>query len=525
MERTYSLAPGNAYSNNFIIDMGDAFREQLRQIHVVPAQNRVESFFRDPRSVALFGGKDARDAAVNAYRAVHDSFEGTGHTNDFPKLSRILDLIRGMAQGIAFAGPLRYPLQYFPPLVNLVAHLRSDADLAFTNVPNDFKLAEESTLGNRSASQGGLNTNSAEFNYRLSSLNLDADAFTSLIGWLERKREWLSAGQIKGDLHSAYRAFAAYYLQSLRQQGVDISNIDLSEEHLKYKDDPKRMQAFNYAQGAVDTFMGASYSKTLPAMLQTKSLSGKLLKNLLFAMTTFSFQQKQRMLNDLKLMYRGDMQQRKEAFGDLAASVSENATFQAVRIYALGLLMSEGAYGLMDAMGWEYPERDEEKEKKRRAIDFQSSVAYDAIPGIITIPDQMRTAFLNQWNDFAYELAKEEDPELTLKEWKEEGNAAFVPQKNDFGDFLGMYGIYWRQLAGAYETIAGMWAGEDGEIILKMKDGSEKTLELSQDQKQALEFSLFTEAMAISGLSTGELTKIGRKIKTETLKQIKEDNK
>jgi hypothetical protein len=530
MDRTYTLYPGKAYSNNFIVDMVDAFREQYRQIHVVPAANKVDAFFRDPRSVELLGGRDAHAAVVSSYRSLNDVFEGLGYSPDYKALKKLLSAMADVSKTALFAGPGRYILQYFPAVLNNAARIKvKNMDLLFTSLPKEFKLANESTLVHRIASQGGLDTNSAEFNYHVNRLNVDEDMTKRVLSdGYQAVKQFVTSGQAYGDIHPAYRAFASYYLESLRDQGVDINNIDLATEHLRYKDDPKRMKAFTHAESMVDTYMGMSYAKMLPPMLQSKTVSASLLKNLFFQLTTYSFQQKGRMANDLRLIWAGagrDSEQVQEAAKDFVGVVAENATYQALRVYVLGFLANEGAYAFMDAMGWQYPDRDEEKEKEQRATDFLSSALYEAVPGIVMVSDQVRKIFLDKYNTYAFALAKEEDPDLTWTEWKQQGNEAYVPVADELADFAGLYGVFLRNIGATLSDIYGMWETEDGEIMVRMKDGSEKSLELNDDQKQALEFVIFTEALASSGLTVSELTRLGRKVKSETLKQIKEDNK
>jgi hypothetical protein len=139
----------------------------------------------------------------------------------------------------------------------------------------------------------------------------------------------------------------AYYIQSLKRQGLDSSNIESLDNE----------EALQYAKSMTNMYHNASNEKLMGDIFTSKNTSTMIIRKVLFPYASFLSNVKTRTLTDVKVLYsKQGKGERLDALRGVAASLSELAIYHGIR-----MTISYGAYLFVSSMlGWSPEDEDPE---------------------------------------------------------------------------------------------------------------------------------------------------------------------
>lgn len=301
----------------------------------------------------------------------------------------------------------------------------------------------------------------------------------------DANKKMLNLLLVRPDVAVARASFAAYYEQSLKQQGEQYKNID-------YSNHPINETAANYAQRMVDRQQNVSDTDLSGSLFSSKETGKQVLVKLLMPFASFRMNQASRLGADLSTIGHWGVSTREDkviAAKSLAGFASEMVTFKAI---SAGISLAMG-YAAATIMG--HSESDDEEKKRRDSIikGQATGLVTDVLSPLPFLDKGIQT--------IASTLLETVNEAIDVSE--EDRLAIYGTKKEDFLKNMGMYGIAPDRLAQLYELISMSVSG-------KYKDDFGKEKEISSDSKEGLQILIAPAILSNFGLGTAEIAAVIR---------------
>ena len=247
----------------------------------------------------------------------------------------------------------------------------------------------------------------------------------------------LDLALVKPDVWIARASWLAYYKKSLKNQGVDVSNIDWDTHKLN-------KEAGDYAQQQVDRQQNVSDADLQGDILTSKNPAIQISKKVIMPFMNFVLNQKARMYSDIITVFSdtASSQDKKAAGRSLAGLSAEIAAFTLISSGVRDLMWS-AAKAALDF------EEDEEDIKDRK--DFEKRLMVTSVSRDILSPLPMLDSPILSAIDKLLELSQEEiiNTDIYGEQFK-----TFNKDKKSYIENLGLYGIVitnWAETIQIYE--------------------------------------------------------------------------
>lgn len=544
------LPSGMAIDFDFDGNMLSKYKKAAYDIKTTAGRFLFSEFMKRKESGEIWGGLDNKEIIRKQYEKAERA--GAGQIGESDIAGEILQSaaasVKNLGTTFALGGFTQYPKQYLSVGIRTALTLGKNMGLFFSvqkaplkNIP----LLDMYSISLRGEQMGGAvrtGKTDAELKDLESSFVRDAaDAFkkVSSVG-----RNLSLRLLEEGDVRVAKRSWLAYYMQSLKEQGAPIRVSDLPTEHERINGDEKREKAAAYAQQMVDETQVVSNAALMSDLKRKdKNFYKEAIKNVLIPFNTFASNNRARMIEDIKFIFKGNGDQRKEAFGDLGASAAESVAFQGINTLILTALIK---YPLHELLDWAFGLEDSDKKTFDERLDlemkkFYSNTIKDVLVG--GLGNTAETAFMKGVNEGLWQLHVLNTPDEDIsqknkRKWmQEQGLYVFDRVGIHPSDFLGTYGIYWDEVKGYYSDAKAAITGQgqyDYEYQnITEKEGYERTetveasrqVDLNENEKSYMTFVSILNLLALGGFRDADLKRIADAKKREILRKQADEQK
>lgn len=512
-----NLRQGWAYGSDFIEGQLRGYRESLYDIEVSKANALVSNTIYTPEFEKLVGGLENAKTIRSMVSRAEEIQQGMSRAtaNDAVKfLNSITQFIRNLGAIRALAS-LSQPIKQVPSVwvKSFFNHAGSGSIGMFfkgigavnliSTSPNLKKLFDQYSIGVRGERLGGIERGDS-IGYRLSPGANKAGARAA--EWLQRQSDHF--GRIvlqpltKSDVYAARTTWLSYYLQSLKEQGV--TRVDLNSEFEK-QNDPIRKTAAAFAEQMLAETQVPSNPATLAQIVRNENDGGwNFAKNLLIPFSTFSLTNKYRNISDVGKFIRNPNARNA---GAVAGSAFEILAYSSVAYAMLPFYKDWLKAGIESLFGLESGDDDEEKKAANRKKSFYSNLINATVPFAVGSPAEAGIAVLS--NKLAF-IA--DNSGMTYQEWKKEtGGFVFEPDAFDAGVFaLGV-----EPFTESASGVINLFSDE----VTYESFGQERSVTLTEEQKNLLALKTVMDLMAISGIGEADIYNQVKKIYKEQLRQ------
>jgi hypothetical protein len=488
-EARRTMSPAQAYDfKDYINGIMVAYNETLHDIETSKHLQLFNNVANNPDFVKLVGGSSNKNAIINRVIST-DKIEkkmGDRANETINVLNSVAEVFSQIGVVTALGGLDQIALQYPSAAMSTMIMLGKDADLFFA-APSVWNK-ELTNQVNKILQENDIAVRGQAHRYELGSTKFDLKSKNKIVRGLGKFRSGLGMLQkdyqlkplIVSDVSVAQRSYMAFYLKSLREQG--IKTVDLSTEHEKTKE-PSRKQALAYASLMVSNLQVASTTAGRSAFLQE---AGNLafIRKIIFPFSSFPINTKIRMGRALTKIYSSP--NKAEGFQEFTAVVSEAAVWAGMRIYILPFYYAAVKAGMEAIAGFESPEEEEDEEEvsNKKWRKFKTQMVTEAIPFNVGAVGAFGTPFLiNQLN---YSLSETEARTVNefLKDMGEDPMFVKMQNFNKYNEFsgFGQYGIGMDRFADIYTSLGNYYRedfvtldnGYGEQIIYKDSDEIEK---------------------------------------------------
>jgi len=300
----------------------------------------------------------------------------------------------------------------------------------------------------------------------------------------------LDLALVKPDVWIARASWLSYYKKSLKNQGIDISNIDWDTQKLN-------KEAADYAQQQVDRQQNVSDADLQGDVLTSKNPAIQVAKKIVMPFMNFVLNQKARMYSDIITAFSdtASSQDKKAARRSLAGLSAELAAFTVISSGVRELIWTATKWALDF-------EEDEEDIKDRK--EFEKRLMVTTVIKDIFSPLPILDSPVLNTVDQLLELGQEE---IINTDIYGEQFETFNKDKKGFIESLGLYGIAianWQEFAKIYEMAV------DGTITKEAYGKEEKTY-IPYETQEAMSVLLFLSAASNFGLIPSDFNNISKK--------------
>lgn len=438
-------------------------------------------------------------------------------------VSKILSATTEIAYTTALGGLFTGILQYGTAMLNTLSDLSMsgrDPSLFFRQLGDSKQLHDKYTIGQRLSQMGGL-SEVRQANLRVKvAYGKGINKFFNAYEWVKsRVSPYVMASQVYSDYFGARQAWNAFYLSKLKEQGVNIKNIDWKDEASR-QNEPERKLAAAFAEQKVGVLLAESSVAKRSPMLSSNKVAPRLLKVVFLPFATYMWNYKQRMVNAAGKLYGKDAA---TGVKEMAVLMTEAAAVAMVLRPLTAALQGQVTEVIRD--WFDYPEDEEDKEKRdKMAAKFRvQNLLKDLMPWAVN--NQLGDATLELFNRIAFAIDSESDQ--TFQEWYDEKLdaekppiAPFVVYEQPFVQQLGMIGIVIEQISGVKEAIDLTFADEDT-LIVTDRYGNEVEVELDERTKKVLEFHGLLSMLSMAGVNIREVKAASRQMRQQAIKENK----
>ena len=377
---------------------------------------------------------------------------------------------------------------------------------------NDLEMFNSLNIGVRGTTIAGFNKKNAIFADENAG-NVDKIRATLYNG--EKLAKSIYDATMKSlefsDVQIARTSWLAFYMKSLRKQGINLDKIDWSKIDEKYNE-----YANEYAQQKTALFQNANDPSSLPATFKNTDTQTRVIKNLVLPFSSFGMNTKGRMTSDMQKILLGSIDGRASAAKSLVATLLESAIFNAFKIFVLqkaSIYLTETI--LSSVLGWDDEEINDlfKKSKEKMTPKYIATTLSDFFFGGLGSFGQ---SSLESVTDF---ITKNLNGEEYFYHYKNDPEKSGIP--------------YWVQYSGAYGVAIGTALGlyRDTQYLdgygEEIVDGSTKPVikekELSSESKKLAYLTFAIDGLAFVGVGDRAVTRVNQKIKIARDKRIKED--
>ena len=342
------------------------FRNLQKQIFLVesyPSARKFKYMSELPQFSSIWGGETNAEYISANFKQRYDILTFGGKKADELADSFIMDAAR-VSKNIGSAlvlGRMTQVVSQSVVLTNAIAQSpKYGYEVMTTNIPTALPLFAEAPILARGVQKGAIGR--AEGTEVLAETMFSRGVKSYFKSWLEfsgKGREKVMTPLVAADEFSAKRSFLIYYLKYMNEvAGVPTTAQDLFTEHEKIDD--VRKDALSYAQQAVEETQAVS-ERTMMSPFKA-NLTGsswiEIARGIVFPFNNFASNAKARMIEDIRKIAYGNNVQKKEASVDLAGSLVEAATYNALNVFVIGGVLR---FGLNKTFGALFGMEDDEE--------------------------------------------------------------------------------------------------------------------------------------------------------------------
>lgn len=463
LEARRSVPNGNAYALDPIGGMFRAYKQTLYDSKSAEPIQLLYEVTRRPEFNEIIGGQENRNKQlyIEALTKVIAEQYGTS-AQDGAIVSALNDFahaFKDLGTAKALGGLDQIVSQTVPTWIASSWSLGNDAPLMFTSIPDEFKndvisKSRISEAGKRHASTD-LGDKTQKYvdeessNWLAKGAEKMRNATSSLANWK------LSLGLTRGDVFVRQRTFTAFYIKSLKEQGIDPKQINLKTEGSKQNEETRK-KARSYADHMVSTLQVPSNRAEMSQLMRRQGLAG-IVRTVMFPFSMFPLNTKLRLSRALSKANTV------EGKRELAGVLSESLAFGTIKV-ALGVFYYQAIQaGIRAALDLEEPEKENDEDSfwynfvggqdkvLGQSIDWQKEArkvttgVYNDLNPFSFGMGQKYTAVAA--NYAAYESRdKKEYKDYTFEEWLAETKGIVnEPYESDFSNW-GVIGVGLQQL-------------------------------------------------------------------------------
>jgi hypothetical protein len=246
------------------------------------------------------------------------------------------------------------------------------------------------------------------------------------------------------------------------------------------------------------------------------------MRNVVLPFSSFGVNMRMRMTNDMQKILNGTA--KKEAAFSLAATIAEQLTFNAMKVYLLGMLTTVGANALAKMLGYmDDDDDDEDKEKVtikigEKEIDTTKSmkkwVANSFSDLFIGGMGTLTQKGFNESMNAAYKLvATEEYANGYINEFP---SLYYVPNQTeaDWWDDKGSYAIMPKKVIDVWRHGKLALTGEIDKVVKGGLEPEYEKVELTQEEQRMHMLIFCIDALGIAGASDAQVNQMNGKLKS-----------
>jgi len=536
LKRTKSknIPEGWALNLDFDAVMQNKYQVSQYDINTSESKRQFQYFTKNPLSTDVFGGVENKNTVINAFNSSEKQQSGLTQQTDIT--GKVLATTSGTARGIAttaaLGGVSQWVKQYPSVMLASFINLGKDAPLMMKaySVSKDNPIFNYSTIVERGQRRGGIDRGEAN----LQQMRTDM-ADTALREMINKGAEikskigdfWLKSLEV-GDVNAAKRSWLAFYMQGLKNEGVDVNSIDWDSEYLNLNEENRKI-AQAYAEQRVKELQVVSNAAELSDLGRVGGNTYKqVLKDIFLPFSTFSSNMRVRMLQDTKRIFSGNPDIRDEALKGFGGTIAEIAAFQAISIFILGTAVDYGADFLASAFGIDDEKTDEEK---KAALMFKfkkwySSSIKDFVAG--GMGSEIENTFVDSINALAYYVYSVAEPNslldkkgeiMTVSQFVGSKTAPLFRYKGGEGYDFGLYGTIMNTAKSLKKNVE-ISLGETSErveyskIILK-----DKEVKYTEEQQDYGKFMVLMDILRIAKMTDADLYRMAAKVRNNMVKK------
>lgn len=339
-------------------------------INTAGAIQKAKGFFESSNFEDIVPNKADRDLLSERVRDYVEAKRGRQYINkDAQKFLKAINLYSGYAVSRTLGGVTQMFKQTIPVLVNtlvnagaenigIIGELVSNTDLA--------KFLENS--GYPIVNRGLQSSTTLESNNTKIENAAKGGVNKFVRGVRDVQNFWLQQFLVNPDRYIAQASWMMYYMKSLKQQGVDTTNIDWANHEVNKK-------AGDFAQQQVDRQQNITDVDLQGEIFRSKRPGVQVLRRVLLPFANFLLNQKSRMYSDVTTLFSksSDAKDKGAAGRSLAGLVAETIVFN-----GLGLVLTQA----LSAMSAE--SEDDKKAKEKRLSNRIKGRAGQAIKDVVS---------------------------------------------------------------------------------------------------------------------------------------------
>lgn len=363
------------------------------QAYTLPDRAFMHELFNSKEFLELFGEENAR--------VLRDAFESkVNHVmNKYPIPSKTqkkindglkpLDRIINLSSVRALNGALQ-SVKQMVVLVNTISDLTlsGNADLIDKSFKAKWDKSFETFLKRmpislREGTKGGTNLSKDIDEITESKIRTELENLYKAYGLAtENMAEKTLYFLRKGDSFPAELSWAAYYMESLKNQGIDVDNINWEEENNKINDgEESRKEAIAYAEAKVSSKQNVSDPANVSELIANKDVLVRIVRSLIAPLSSYAINTRNRLNDDLLAIAKGG--DKKAAVIDITATLAELYAY-GVMINVISAFILEPAMEMMlDEFGFD-PEKDPREWDEILKDIFTKKAAWNAMADFLT---------------------------------------------------------------------------------------------------------------------------------------------
>ncbi len=481
LKATRSLSPGFAYDTDVFKNLFRTYKSTLYDTKSAKHIQLLHDVTSHPDFEQIVGGKENKKKLVDTLKkVVAEQYGKTQNDGELVKaINDFLHIGKDLGTATALGGVDQIFSQTVPTWVAASANLGSDAGLMFmpnavSMIPGQETQFEKEVISKARVGEAGQRHGGTDLG-ELSNKFISDDNKVPFLRGLEAVRRFTGKAShiklfflTKGDVLVRRKAFSAFYVQRLIQQGIDPKTIDLNSEGEK-QNDPKRKKAKAYADNMVSNLQVPSNRAEMAQILQ-KGGGYDTLRTIFLPFSVFSLNTKNRLARGIKKAQINPAEGSKEIAGVLAESVM----FSMVKTYLIaGVYYPMLEWMFRKIFGLEEPEEEDNTEGNFwegmedfiELKDFRkmlTNVVNDVSPIAVGIGQTANAALINRIGYMSRD--KKLYGDYTYDEWLSETKGVINrPYESDFSD-LGVLGVGAQKLfdmGNAASDAATVSTGED----------------------------------------------------------------
>ena len=491
LERNISEKGKEKYVDlNFDSNNSFLYQSALTDVNTASPIRQVKGAIESDSWSKLIPNKADRKMLENRLKGYIANARGKDASmNDFSKeVNKYVNFFSGLGTTIALASGFQPIKQTVPVAINTLINTGGMLDIkeVLTSSANEFIDKSGYAVSNR----GKESQTTLDADKVLDSIDTSTLGKSIFSGIKKGNSKLLELALVKPDVFIARASWLSYYKKSLKNQGVDISNIDWDTQKLN-------KEAGNYAQQQVDRQQNVSDADLQGDFLTGKDPVTQVAKKVIIPFMNFVLNQKARMYSDIIALSSNtaSSQDKKEAARSLAGLLAELTTFTFISSGIRDLVWSATKLALDF-------EEDEEDIKDRK--EFEKSLIVTNFVTDIFSPIPLTDYPILSFTDKLLELGQEEiiNTDMYGEQFK-----TFNKDKKGYIESLGLFGIAianWNETKKIYEMAV------DGTITKEAYGKEEKTF-IPKETQDAMSLLLFMSIFSNLGLLPTDVKNVSKK--------------